>query len=306
MHLGTRWPETMTALSTHDTKRSEDVRARLAVISELPDEWAAAVRRWSAAAAQHRSHAGPDANTEYFLWQTLVGAWPLSAERAVQYAEKATREAKQHTAWVDGDPTYDAAVTAWVEGVISDHSISADLAAFVERLEPGARANRLSQKLVQLTMPGVPDTYQGTELVELSLVDPDNRRPVDYDARMQRLRTDDDEKQHLVTTALHARRQHPEWYADGAAYTPLRATGPAADHVIAFLRGDGAITIATRLSERLDQRGGWKDTALDVPVGPWTNLLTGHPVTGGQLELVADLLDGSPVALLGRTAPTRP
>jgi (1->4)-alpha-D-glucan 1-alpha-D-glucosylmutase len=301
-HLARNWSTTMTALSTHDTKRSEDVRARLAVISEVPDDWADAVRRWSAAAQRHRSPAGPDRNAEYLIWQTLVGAWPISAERALQYTEKATHEAKQHTAWVDPDPTYDDAVRTFLERVLSDNSITDAIAAFVARIEPAARVNRLTQKLVQLTMPGIPDIYQGTELVDLSLVDPDNRRPVDYDARRDLLRTNDDEKLHVVSTALRARRDHPEWFGADAAYTPLTATGPAAEHVIAFKRGDGAVTIATRLSERLARSDGWRDTTLALPDGPWTDLLSGQQLRGSDSVPVGDVLRALPVALLGRKA----
>jgi (1->4)-alpha-D-glucan 1-alpha-D-glucosylmutase len=305
-HLAAVWPATMTALSTHDTKRSEDVRARLAVISEIPGEWADAVRRWSTAAVAHRSPSGPDSNTEYLLWQTFVGAWPLTTDRAVQYADKATREAKKYTAWTDGNPSYDAAVRAFVEAVLADTSITDGIGEFVDRIEPAARANRLTQKLVQLTMPGVPDIYQGTEVVDFSLVDPDNRRPVDFDVRRIALDAGADEKLRLVTTTLRARRAHPEWYSASASYTPIHATGDAAAHVLAFQRGDGAITVATRLSERLRQHGGWRETALPLPAGSWTNLLTGRRVNGDRAQPMTELLGELPVALLGRTLSSRP
>ncbi|MDX6285339.1 MAG: (1-_4)-alpha-D-glucan 1-alpha-D-glucosylmutase [Frankiales bacterium] len=303
-HLATHWPSTMTALSTHDTKRSEDIRARLAVISEIPDEWAAAVSAWSDAAATYRSPVGPDRNAEYFLWQTLVGAWPLSRDRALQYAEKATREAKQYTSWLDHNPAYDTAVSNFVEQVLADQSITGAITAFVQRVEPAARVNRLTQKIVQLTMPGVPDIYQGTEMVDLSLVDPDNRRPVDFDARRKHLDAGDDEKLHVVATALRARRDYADCFSALASYRPVRAVGPAADHVIAFQRGDGAVTIATRLSERLRRDGGWRDTAIPLAAGPWTDLLSGRSLRGDGVEPIDELLDELPVALLGRTVPT--
>ncbi|MGH9152851.1 MAG: malto-oligosyltrehalose synthase, partial [Acidimicrobiales bacterium] len=182
------WPTSMLATSTHDTKRSEDVRARLHLLSEVPGAWAEAVRRWFAANTRHRSGIDrPDPNAEYLLYQTLVGAWPLSAERAAAYMEKASKEAKVHTSWIDPDPGYDAALRAFVEGVLGDEAFLADLAGFVEALVAPGRVNSLAQVLVKLTAPGVPDTYQGSELWDLSLVDPDNRRPVDYGVRRRLL-----------------------------------------------------------------------------------------------------------------------
>jgi (1->4)-alpha-D-glucan 1-alpha-D-glucosylmutase len=298
----------MTTLSTHDTKRSEDVRARLAVLTEMPGEWRAAVTRWASMAAAYRTADAPDPNAEYLFWQTLLGAWPLSMDRAVAYMEKATREAKQRTAWVDGDPAFDAATRQYVEAVIRDDAITADVAAFVESVSAAAGTNSLAQKLIQLTMPGVPDVYQGSESVDLSLVDPDNRRPVDYASRRTALQSTSrgadsgDAKMRVVAAALAARREHPEWYAGSATYDPMHATGPAAGHVIAFARGGGAITIATRLSARLAVTGGWQDTALALPDGRWTDLLTGGVHLGGRPVQMSELVGASGVALLGRTA----
>jgi (1->4)-alpha-D-glucan 1-alpha-D-glucosylmutase len=302
-HLADQHPATMTTLSTHDTKRSEDVRARLAVLTEVPREWHAAVQRWSAAGSRHWRPPGPDRAIEYLLWQALVGAWPIDVDRLTAYVAKAAREAAVHTRWVDGDPAYDDALVAFVHGVLDDEEIYADVAAFVARIEPAATANSLGQKLVQLTMPGVPDVYQGCERVDLSLVDPDNRRPVDFLARRQLLRAGTDTKLHVVATALRARRDHTDCFAPGAAYEPLPADGPAADHVIGFVRGGHIVTIATRLSERLAAAGGWGETALSLPVADWTDLLTGRAYDGGRHE-VRHLLEVSPVALLGRTPRT--
>jgi len=281
--IAATWPYTLTTLSTHDTKRQEDVRARLAVLAERHQEWAAAVAAWRAAAGP-----APDPDSEYLTWQTLTGAWPISADRLDGYLTKAIREAKTLTSWTDPDAGYEAAVLAYAAKVPAD-----SIAAFVAAIEPDARVNTLGAKLVQLTMPGVPDTYQGCELTGYSLVDPDNRRPVDY----HRPRTPLDEEKLLVTRqALRLRRDHPDWFAAG--YTALTAAGPAAGHVVAFGRG-GAVTVATRLPAGLRNRGGWADTSLALPPASWRDLLTGtrHVSTDGPL-LLADLTSTLPVALL--------
>ena len=274
-------PHTMTTLSTHDTKRQEDVRARLAVLAERHEEWAHAVTAW-------RKNAGPapDPDTEYLIWQTLTGAWPISQDRLDEYLTKAIREAKRHTFWTDPDQEYESAVLAFAQRAPRD-----EIAAFVAAIEPDARVNSLGAKLVQLTMPGVPDVYQGCELTGYALVDPDNRRPVDY----QRARTPLDEEKLLVTThALWIRRAHPEWFMTG--YTAVHAEGPAADHVVAFRRGE-AVTVATRLPAGLRGRGGWADTTLRLPGKGWCDVLTStrHDADG---PLLADLTGALPVALL--------
>jgi (1->4)-alpha-D-glucan 1-alpha-D-glucosylmutase len=291
-------PGTMTTLSTHDTKRQEDVRARLAVLTELPGEWAEAVRRWRARAPE--SPLEPD--LDYLMWQTIVGAWPLSAARLKEYLTKAMREAKTRTSWVDQDATYEEAVLAHADAVLTDPELTDDVAEFVELLAPYARVNSLGQKLVQLTMPGVPDVYQGCELAGLSLVDPDNRRPVDY-ARRRELLADLDagtvpadlsgEKLLVTSRALRLRGEHPDWFSAG--HEPLAAEGPAAEHALVFRRG-GVTTVVTRLPARLDRRGGWDDTYLPLPGGPWRDLLTGQSY-GTEIPL-AGLLGILPVALL--------
>ena len=220
-------PRSMTALSTHDTKRSEDVRARLAVLSELPDEFAAAVRRWSARARL------PEPTLNLLAWQSLVGAWPISQERLARYLEKASREAKIATSWTEPNAEFDAAVAAWPRTVLTDEDLAADIEAFVTQVRDAGWSNALGQKLVQLAMPGVPDLYQGSELWDLSLVDPDNRRPVDFDRRRDLLaRIDggwlpelDDSggaKLLIVTRALRLRRDRPELF--GGSYAA--AAGP--------------------------------------------------------------------------------
>jgi (1->4)-alpha-D-glucan 1-alpha-D-glucosylmutase len=303
-----RRPHGMTTLATHDTKRGEDVRARIGLLAEVPEEWAAAVRRWTARNARHRCGEGPDANIEYLLYQTFVGAYPLPVDRAVAYAEKAAREAKQRTSWLDPDPAYEAALAGWVRAVLSDEEFRADLDAFAAPLVVHGWVASLAQKLVQLTMPGVPDVYQGSELWDLSLVDPDNRRPVDYDLRARLLAFVDSAtveevgdraaegapKLLVVSRALRLRRSLPEAFA--GSYEPLGVEGAWADRVVAFARGGAAVTVVPRLSVHVDD---WKDTTVALPAGSWRDVLTGDTVPGGE-RLAADLWARFPVALLER------
>ncbi|GAA2624072.1 malto-oligosyltrehalose synthase [Actinomadura fulvescens] len=294
------WPRTMTTLSTHDTKRQEDVRARLAVLAELPAVWAEAVRHWH---TWFPEGVPLEPDLEYLLWQTLVGAWPVTEDRLAGFLTKAMREAKTRTSWVDGDPTYEEAVLAYARRVLADADLVGSITDLVGRLAPYARVNSLGQKLVQLTMPGVPDVYQGCELTGLSLVDPDNRRPVDYGRRRARLtRLDsgrgpsdmDDEKLLVTARALRLRRDHPEWF--GGAYDPVTVAGPAADHAVAFRRG-AAVTVVTRLPAGLERRGGWGGTAVEVTAEAWRDVLTGV-VHQGPRPPLSEVLDPLPVALL--------
>ena len=296
------WPTAMTTLSTHDTKRSEDVRARLVLLAQCPREWADAVTTWQALAHDHRSPAGPDPVTEQLVWQTLVGAWPLSADRAVAYVEKATREAKARTSWTDPVPEFDEAVAGFVRGVLGDERLRSRIAAFVATLARSWRTTALAQKAVQLTVPGVADTYQGSELWDLSLVDPDNRRPVDYDARRRMLVLDglpevDDSgaaKLHVVSRLLRLRRDRSELFLAGSSYTPLDAGGRA----VGFVRGGQVVTVAPTRA-LLVERHGWGDDAVELPAGRWTDVLTGAERDGGFVRL-ADLLADFPVAVLLR------
>ena len=294
--LQSHTPTAMTTLSTHDTKRGEDVRARLAVLSELPREWERAVRPWM----QLCDKLGcPDERTGYFFWQTLVGAWPLTLERATQYMEKATHEAKIATSWLAPDPDYDHAVRAFVTEVFNNDDVLTEVASFVDAIEPYARANSLSQKLVQLAMPGVPDTYQGCELPAFTLVDPDNRGPVDFGVRRVAVQTLLDEKLRVTAVALRLRRDHPTWFD---SYNPITASGPAADHAIAFSRSPEVVVLATRFSGRLERSGGWRDTVIELPEGAvpghtWVDALSGLEHEAGETP-VGELLKHSPVALL--------
>jgi (1->4)-alpha-D-glucan 1-alpha-D-glucosylmutase len=310
-----RWPRTQTATSTHDTKRSEDVRARLYLLSEIPERWGDAVRRWRELAEKHRTGDFPDRNAEYLLWQTLVGAWPIAADRVTAYMEKATREAKAYTAWTRTDAAYEEALRKFVEGVLADPEITADLEAFVAPLVEPGRITSLALTLIRLTAPGVPDTYQGSELWDLSLVDPDNRRPVDYGLRRKLLgelkqglapeeilaRMDEGlPKLWVIRQGLHLRRRLREAFDEKGEYSPLQARGARAENVVAFARGGGGgqvVTVVPRLVLGLLEE--WGDTTLDLPAGSWRNELTGEDLEGGERRL-GDLLARFPVALLAR------
>ncbi|MFC3687426.1 malto-oligosyltrehalose synthase [Aquipuribacter hungaricus] len=304
------WPSTMTTLSTHDTKRSEDARARLLAAVEDPERWVGAVRGWHEAAAPLRQGDLVDGDTELLLWQTLVATWPVTEERLVGYLEKATREAKLHTTWTSPDEAYEGAVTALAAGVLADPDLSGDVASFVEAVQPWTRATTLAQKALQLVLPGVPDVYQGTETVDRSLVDPDNRRAVDYEDRRARLahldgggepRDLDDEKLLVTSRALRLRRDLPAAFVGpDAGYEPVAtSTGNA------FALGRGpvgapeVVLVVTRRPGELDRLGGWGRHTVSLPEGRWVDVLTGTGHEGGGVP-ASDLLDRLPVALLRR------
>ena len=295
-------PLSMTTLSTHDTKRSEDARARISVIAELPQEWTSTLNTLRELAPI------PDGPYENLLWQAIIGAWPASRERLQGYAEKAAREAGNSTKWTDPNEDFEARVKAAVDAVFDDDKVARVVQDFVARIGAYAASNSLSAKLVQLTMPGVPDVYQGSEFWERSLTDPDNRRPVDFDLREAELAKIDagtlpeagtEAGKLLVTSrALRLRRDRPELFH---GYTPVTATGAAAGHLLAFSRGDGkgtngALTLATRLPAGLEAAGGWRDTAVDLSTG-MRDELTGAGYGPGPVS-VADVLGTYPVALL--------
>ncbi|MBW3554657.1 MAG: malto-oligosyltrehalose synthase, partial [Gemmatimonadetes bacterium] len=317
------WPRRMTALSTHDTKRSEDVRARLLILAEIPGRWTEAVARWREANARHwRSSVERDPAMEYLFYQAVVGAWPIDADRLRAYMEKASREAKLRTSWTDPDRAYDEALASFVAGVRGDPAFVEAVETLVKGLLGPGRVVSLAQKLVQLTIPGVPDLYQGSELWDLSLVDPDNRRPVDFEARRALLAwvaeaVDEDgpapafarevlgrmeegaPKLWVVRQALRVRAERPETFE--GAYEPLDVTGSGAGHVLGFLRGGDVAVVVPRLVVGLVRRGGWKDTSVALPRGRWKNRLTGERVeSDGTGDGVDRLLARFPVALFTR------
>ena len=349
----TRRPHNLLASSTHDSKRSEDVRARLNVLSEIPARWKLMLRRWSRLNRGRKvlvdGVKAPSRNDEYLLYQTLVGAWPLVvADEAAQaqfggrieaYMIKALREAKQYTSWANVNADYEAAMSGFIESLLSAGEKNLFLADFIAAVEPIAHfglLNSLAQTLIKLTAPGVPDIYQGCELWQFNLVDPDNRRPVDFVSRRQLLAqvktlvdapsdqwlrnlqplvdemTDGRLKLYLVWQGLALRSRWPEVFC-GGDYLSLTVLGSQAAHVFAFARRAGGrmvITVVPRLSARLLGTAGllpvglevWGDTALELPLEwaalKWFNVLSGEWLSHHGVLPVAQLLSGIPVALL--------
>ncbi|BAY36235.1 malto-oligosyltrehalose synthase [Nostoc sp. NIES-2111] len=331
-----KWPHTMNATATHDTKRGEDVRARLNVLSEIPQEWEQQVNNWSELNQAHRGLV--DSNDEYFLYQTLVGAFPFAeheqasfVQRVQEYLIKSIREAKVHTAWLRPDNEYEEACTSFIQKVL-DPNISKQFLEtfrpFQEKIAEYGIYNSLSQTLLKIAAPGVPDFYQGTELWELSLVDPDNRRPVDFESRRGYLssiqeqiktdilgltqelltnKTDGRIKLFLTYQALKARNQYLSLFQDGE-YTPIPVHGTHADHIIAFARKQRekiAIAIVPRFFTSLVQPGQtplgesvWQDTHLQLPPKTWYNPLTQQTLKTDNTLPISQALSHFPVALL--------
>ena len=304
--------------STHDTKRSEDVRARLAPLTEIPDVWVRVVEEWLEITARHAGRFGPSVVHRYLTLQTLLGTWPITAERAVDYLVKAAREGKQYTDWIDGDERYEADLAAYVRAVLADTEAVTALETLLDRLRPAGWLTSLSQTLLKLTSPGVPDGYQGCELWDLSLVDPDNRRPVDFDARSELLKELQADahpvellgrmqvgasKLWVTHRALRLRRRLPDVFGPDGHDLPLHAEGIRADHVVAFVRGGRVATVAPRLVLGLGGRfedWDWRGTAIELPAGTWRCELTGQVVPGGRSVGLAEVLTAFPVALLVR------
>lgn len=305
-------PATMNTLSTHDTKRSDDVRARLAVLTEIPTVWRAALRRWSRMNRPLKTGDLPDRNTEYFLYQTLIGAWPIESDRMTAYMEKAVREAKEQTSWAQQNRDFEDALREFIRRIYEFEEFLADLEGFVSRvLQPG-RINSLTQTVIKCTVPGVPDTYQGSELWDLHLVDPDNRGAIDYERRRAMLAeieagmtaegilnrmNDGLPKLWVIYKALHLRREHPEWFGADSAYLPMVLDGPKTDHVVAYMRGENVAVIAPRWSAK--SGGNFGTTTVELAEGTWNHLCTGGNLKGGSLR-VQSLLREFPVALLVR------
>lgn len=308
------WPKSMTTLSTHDTKRGEDTRARIIEISEVPSDFAEFVNNITAITPP------PDGATGHFLLQNLIGVWPENGEpsdelrtRFQQYARKAIREAGIHTTWTEPVAAFEAAIEHWVDALF-DGPATAHLNNFVALIAPAATTISLGRKMLQLIGPGVPDIYQGCELFTDALVDPDNRRFVDYTSRSQKLallkesgvvtaetaQDPDLAKLAVVSAALGARQSHPECFV-GADYQAVYAVGPAEAHMVGMARGATqrdlqVIAVATRKPIILERSGGWGDTTLALPEGQWLESLTGRTFSG-TVQL-AELFDTLPTALL--------
>ncbi|MFG2798154.1 malto-oligosyltrehalose synthase [Streptomyces pseudovenezuelae] len=283
------WPLTGTVVSTHDTKRSADVRAALAVLTECPGWWADTL-----AEVTRTGEGVPDAQLAWAAWQTVFGLGPAAPERVREALLKHVREAGLYTSWTEQEPAYEEAVAEFVTAGPCGGQ-GEQVAALRTRLDPHIRANELGAALVQLTMPGVPDVYQGTESRYLALVDPDNRRAVRFPPE------DAGDKGALTAAALRLRRRRPDVFGDAATYTPLAAEGTSAAHCVAFARSGEVITAVTRLSLRLAEAGGWGETVLPLPAGVWRDVLVPEREFSGHAR-VAELLGESPVALLERVA----
>jgi (1->4)-alpha-D-glucan 1-alpha-D-glucosylmutase len=339
-----REPGSFNATATHDTKRGEDVRARLDVLSEMPKEWETALRAFAKAARKLKSlvngRPAPSPNDEYLIYQTLIGAYPFSTEelpgfpqRIKTYVIKAIREAKVHTAWIRPDTEYEAACVGFVEGLFGAGKRPDFQGAFLpfqKKVAAYGIYNSLSQLLLKMTCPGVPDIYQGCELWDLSLVDPDNRRPVDFERRARLLteivarerdlpkliedllkeREDGRVKLFATRRLLEARAESPDLFRDGS-YIPLETTGRFRDNLIAFARRDGgrcAVALAPRLVSRLVREdvlplgaAVWRDTAVAWPEGwpaRFENVFSGRILRAETSLRVGDVLDLFPVALL--------
>jgi (1->4)-alpha-D-glucan 1-alpha-D-glucosylmutase len=300
-----QWPLRLLSTSTHDTKRSEDVRARLVALAHRPERFGALARDFFGLCDVHRKNGAPEARLTLAALQLLVGAWPLSVQRFKTALLKSAREMKTRTAWTDPDAPYEAGLDAFAHGVLSDPAIHSLLDRFVGELEPDARAVSLAWTLLKCTSPGVPDIYQGCELWSFSLVDPDNRRPVDWPQREAALRhaerppLERDErgllKLHVLRKALELRRSRPTLFDAQSRYLPLVPVGPLAERAFAFARlGEQgcAVTAVTRWPG-----ADWGSTAMELPDGDFTDLLTGAGPFRGTVRLGA-LFETLPVALL--------
>ena len=339
-----RFPRALLATATHDHKRGEDTRMRLATLSGRAAEWEAAIGRWTrlnAASKRDLDGPAPDATDELMLYQTLVGAWPsglgpddsgaLEAfrDRVGAWLQKAQRESKRRSTWAAPDEPYEAASQAFLAACLDPaRPVVAEIAAFAERLAPAAAISGLGQALLRTTCPGVPDLYQGTEYWDFSLVDPDNRRPVDYERRAATLDGTDPAdllphwqdgrvKQAVIARALGFRARHPELFASGK-YQPLKVEGPAAEHILAFARvheGRAAVVVVTRGAHALPLGEGqaqvndmaWQGTAVLVPrpmhgqkascvLGGWSGPLAARLQVGSVLaRLPVALLEVAPL-----------
>jgi (1->4)-alpha-D-glucan 1-alpha-D-glucosylmutase len=341
-----RWPSALSATATHDTKRGEDVRARLDVLSEMPGAWKSGIARWRVVNRRFKTEvkgvAAPGANEEYLIYQTLLGAWPFETDpetraafcdRVVAYMTKAMSEAKVHTSWLNPDTEYEAAVERFVRALLDRRRMNMFLQSFEPlqaRVANLGIANSLAQLLLKITAPGIPDFYQGTEFWDLNLVDPDNRRGVDYTVRRERLagldgvsaeellahRVDGRVKMFVTRRGLRARAERREVFERGD-YVPLEITGARRDNLFAFARtvpGDAAITCVPRLVASMAPdgapalgRGVWADTRIELPpqveARTFRDAFTGAVVepedaNGRRLLAAATVFERFPIALL--------
>ena len=309
-------PLTLLATTTHDTKRAEDARLRVGLLSEMPERWRDVVERLDLLAERHRGARRPSRAAEYLFYQTLVAAHPIDADRACAYMLKAAREAKTETNWIEPDQQYEADLQWFVRGMLADSNVAGEIGGVIASMTPEWQALSLSQTLIKLTAPGIPDIYQGSELWDLRLVDPDNRIPVDYELRRALLadvmRPDRSDfmselesgapKMRLIAAALAVRARRTEAFGSASGYQPIDAVGSRSDHVIGFSRtlaGGEPVVVTIAFRWPLLLRPGWGDTLVHLPPGRWRDALTGHQVLGGE-QRMNSLLEAAPVALLER------
>jgi (1->4)-alpha-D-glucan 1-alpha-D-glucosylmutase len=310
----------MNASSTHDTKRSEDVRIRINVLSELHDEWEKALYRWS---RMNASRIGPDANEQVLIYQSMLGAWPIDPERMKQYITKALREGKTHTNWIETNRAYEARVLSFIDRLYANNAFLKDFMRLQEKVAYFGALSSLSQLVLKIASPGVPDFYRGTDLWDFSLADPDNRRPVDFAHRVETLRRLNDEadpakllknwrdghiKMYMTWKGLQFRRSHADLFREGE-YVPLGVTGAKSAHVVAFARRNHdkwCVVVVPRLMAGLTRSGTpplgekvWSDTLVEHPPDApahWTNVLTGEAISSPLWP--AKLFSTLPFALL--------
>lgn len=309
--LSSLCPHTMISLNTHDTKRSSDVRCRLAAISEYTDEWSSAVVNWMESAERYRVGEMPDRNMEYFIFQTLIGAWPIARDRLIAYLEKAARENKEFTSWLNPNDKYEKTLFEFADKILSDEEICREIDDFVELISPAAWHKTLAQTLLLMTAPGVPDIYQGTELWDLSLVDPDNRRPVDYEKRAKLLAEAEQSsweqalkklgtgftKLWIINKCLKFRKDHREIFNTPSNYSPLSAKGPGSSRLAAFTRGERLAVVIPQIHGKVEKQKN--EAKICLPSGKWTNLFTMDIIEGGWQKTEA-LVEKFPLSLLYR------
>jgi len=312
-----RWPHTLNATSTHDTKRSEDVRARINVLSELPQNWTRSLRRWQ----RMNPTEAPDRNEQILIYQSMLGAWPIEPDRLKQYVTKALREAKTHTSWIDINEKYEEQVLSFIDSLYSNETFLEDFGRLQKKIAYFGALSSLSQLILKITSPGVPDLYRGTELWDLSLADPDNRRPVDFSTRQKifdevknetklpnllKRYSDGRLKMFVTWKALQFRRTHSDLFTQGE-YIPLRVKGAQSNHVIAFARylhRSWCIVAVPRLFASLTRAGSapigekiWADTQIELPPGMPArarNVFTNEEVS---TRMVSDLFATLPFAV---------
>ncbi|EKD83061.1 MAG: hypothetical protein ACD_39C00909G0002 [uncultured bacterium] len=308
LHISRSWPLTMLTSSTHDTKRSEDVRARINLLSEIPDRWSETVKKWQKMNAGFRTAGAPDANTEYLLYQTLIGTWPIDKERIAKYMEKAVREAKVHSNWSEPDQKFEMALLNFIDKLYSNTEFIKYLADFVAELTEPGQVNSLLQLTIKLTAPGFPDIYQGTEIWNNSLTDPDNRRPVDFSHNFAMFKQLENKncreimhelprglpKLFIIKTLLSLRSKVPA-FNEPDSYKAIDVLGPHNDDLLAYMRGNSVIVLVPRLL--LSRKDRWDGTRIIFPEGQWQNVFTGQQISAGSNK-IKDLLRDFPVAVI--------